>query len=80
MTNRAFGVLAVSGLMGTGGVLMAFFPRAIPRMINAYYSLIRMKSRLAEEDYEKLGVRISGGLFIVFAIYVLIIGWSDLWK
>lgn len=31
-------------------------------------------------DYEKLGVRISGGLFIVFAIYLLIKAWSHLWK
>jgi hypothetical protein len=80
MTNHAFGILAVSGLSGTAGVLMAFFPRAIPQTINAYYALIRMKTRLAVEDSEKLGVRISGGLFIVFAIYVLFIRWSDLWK
>ena len=78
MTNHAFGVLAVSGLTGAAGVLMAFFPRAVPRTINAYWAFLGMKSRLAEGDYEKLGVRVTGGVFIVFAIYLLITQWSNL--
>jgi hypothetical protein len=80
MINKAFGILVGTGLFGTGGVLMAFFPRVIPRMVNANWAFFGMKSRLAEEDYEKLGVRISGGLFIVFAIYILVVRWSDVWQ
>jgi hypothetical protein len=74
MTKHAFGILVVSGLPGMAGILMAFFPRAIPRTINSYWAFFGMKSRLAESDYEKLGVRITGGVFVVFAIYVLIAG------
>jgi hypothetical protein len=80
MTNSTFGVLVGSGLPGTVGVLIAFFPRVIPRTINAYWAFLGAKSRLAEEDSERLGVRITGGGFIVFAICVLVIRWSDLWQ
>ena len=80
MINRTFGILVVAGLPGLGGTLMAFFPRVMPRITNAYWKFFGMKSRLAEEDYEKLGVRISGGFFIAFAVYALIMRWSDLWK
>ncbi len=62
MSNKAFGIIAFSVLLGTVGVLVAFNPRAIPRMTNAYYSLIHMKSRLAEEDYDKVGIRVVGGI------------------
>jgi threonine/homoserine/homoserine lactone efflux protein len=80
MPNHILGVLVVSLLPGTTGVLMAFFPRVIPRTINSYWALLGMKSRLAEEDYEKLGVRVSGGLFVFFAIYVLFAQRSIPWK
>ncbi|MBI5844516.1 MAG: hypothetical protein HZB23_07600 [Deltaproteobacteria bacterium] len=80
MTNDAFGVLVVSGFFGTTGVLLAFFPRAIPRALNAYSELIGMKTRVDVRDNEKLGVRISGGIFIVIAIFVLIKWGSILWK
>jgi len=39
-----------------------------------------MKSRLAEEDYDKVGVRVAGGVLFALALYVLINRWSQLWK
>ncbi len=80
MTNSTFGVLAFSGLLGTVGALVAISPRAIPRMTNAYYALIRMKSRLAEEDYDKVAIRVAGGILFALALYVLIDRWTALWK
>jgi|NGEPerStandDraft_6_1074524.scaffolds.fasta_scaffold116886_2 hypothetical protein len=80
MSNSTFGVLAFCGLLGTVGALVAFNPRAIPRMTNAYYALIRMKSRLAEEDYDKVGIRVAGGLLFFLALWVLVHRWSQLWK
>jgi hypothetical protein len=80
MSNSTFGVIAFCVLLGTIGALVAFNPRAIPRMTNAYYALIRMKSRLAEEDYDKVGVRVAGGVLFALALYVLINRWSQLWK
>lgn len=83
MTDPAFGVLAVFaviGLTGSAGVLIAFFPSVIPRAINAYWAFFGLKSRMDVSDYEKLSVRVAGGLFIVFAIYLLINVWSHLWK
>ena len=41
-------------------------------MTNAYYALIGMKSRLAEEDYNKVGIRIAGGVLFLFAVYVFV--------
>lgn len=80
MTNDAFGVLAVSGFFGTAGVLIAFFPRVIPRALNAYSEFTGMKTKVDVRDNEKLGVRVTGGIFIVIAIFVLIKWGSLLWK
>lgn len=80
MTRNAFGGLAVSGIIGVSGIFMAFFPYAIPRTINAFWALWGMKSRLAVEDYEKPSVRITGGIFILLALYVLIDRWCLLRK
>jgi len=70
--NSAFGVIAFCLLLGTVGALVCLRPRAIPRMTNRYYALIGMKSRLAEEDYDKVGIRIAGGMLFLFAVYVFI--------
>ena len=78
MSNNAFGVVAFSLLLGTIGALVAFYPRAIRRMTNSYYSLIRMKTRLVEDDYDKIGIRVAGGVLFVLALYVLIDRWSQL--
>jgi hypothetical protein len=56
MSSSAFGVVAFSALLGIGA-LVAFNPRAIARMTTAYYALMRMKSRLAEEDYDTIEVK-----------------------
>jgi hypothetical protein len=79
MSNNTFGVIAYSVLTGTVGALVAFNPRAIPRMTNAYYALIRMKSRLEEDDYDKVGIRVTGGIVFVLALYVLVYHFSHLW-
>ncbi len=72
MTNKDFGVIAVCTMLFTMGTILMIKPRLIPRFTNAYYALIRMKSRLAEEDYDKRGVRFAGAAFLLFAIYILI--------
>jgi hypothetical protein len=48
----------------------AFFPRVMPRLTNAYYSRIAMKTRVAEEDYGRLGTRIAGALMLVLGLIV----------
>lgn len=80
MTEQTFGILVAIVLPGAFGFLQAFFPRVIPRMTNALWAAFGMKSRLAEEDYEKVAVRAAGGMAIAFAIFVLITAWHDLWK
>jgi len=80
MSNNAFGVIAFSVVFGSIGALVAFSPRAIPRMTNAYYALIQMKSRLAVEDYDKVSIRVTGGIFFLVALFVLVSRWSQLWK
>lgn len=80
MSNKVFGTIAFSLLLGAVGALVALNPRAIPRMANAYYSLIHMKSRLAEEDYNRVGIRVAGGMLFLLALYVLISRWSQLWR
>ena len=80
MSNNTFGVLAFCLLLGVVGLVVAVNPRAIPRMTNAYYSLIHMKSRLDEDDYNKAGIRVAGGIVFLVAIYVLIERWSQLLK
>lgn len=80
MSNSSFGVIAFCTLLGVVGALVAFYPRGIPRITNAYYALIRMRSRLAEEDYDRMGVRVAGLVLFALAVYVLIDRWSQLWK
>lgn len=80
MSNNSFGILAFCVLLGVVGLVVAVNPRAIPRMTNAYYSLIHMKSRLSEDDYNKTGIRMAGGIIFMVATYVLIERWSQLWK
>lgn len=80
MNNNAFGVLAFCVLLGAIGLLIAAYPRAIPRFTNAYYSLIHMKSRLAEDDYDKVGIRVAGGIGFLLALYVLVDRWPALWR
>jgi hypothetical protein len=80
MTNRALFLLTFVFVSGTTGVLGAFFPRIIPHMTNAYWDFFGIKSRVAEEDYERISVRITGFCFIVVALIALISRWSDIWK
>jgi hypothetical protein len=80
MSNNTFDIIAFCVLLGTIGALVAVNPRAIPRMTNAYYALLRMKSRLVEDDYNKVGIRVAGGALFALALYVLISRWPELWK
>lgn len=60
-------------IIGTAGFLTAFFPRVIPDLTNSYYSLIRAKTRVVVEDYEKLPVRVAGGGILLVEIVWLFI-------
>ena len=72
MTNKDFGVVAVCAFLTAMGIVLMTRPRLIPRFTNAYYALIKMRSRLAEEDYDKKGIRVAGGAFLLFAIYIFL--------
>jgi hypothetical protein len=48
----------------------AFFPNVLPRLTNAYYSRIGMKTRIAEEDYHRVGTRIAGAILLVLGLIV----------
>ena len=79
MISRALFLLTFVFVSGTAGVLTAFFPRIIPRMTNAQWEFFGMKTRVAEGDYERLSVRITGFCFIIFALIALISRWPDIW-
>ena len=78
MTNDAFSVLAFSVILGTIGALVAFYPRALPKITNKYYAFIHMRTRLVEDDYDKLGIRVAGGALFILALYALIARWPSL--
>jgi hypothetical protein len=61
-------VIVALGLFGAMAFCTAFFPHVVPFFTNSYYSLIGMKTRVAEEDYAKLGPRLAGGLMLVAEI------------
>ncbi len=48
----------------------AFFPRVMPRLTNTYYSKNGMKTRVAEEDYDRLPTRIAGAILLVVGLVV----------
>lgn len=52
------------------GFVTAFFPRVMPKLTNAYYSKIGMKTRVAEEDYDRLPTRLAGGALLVVGFIV----------
>jgi hypothetical protein len=65
--GHLFVILALS-LIAAMAFCTAFFPHVVPRLTNSYYSLIGMKTRVAEEDYSKLGSRLAGGFLLVAEI------------
>ncbi len=65
--GHLFVILAL-GLFGVIAFCTAFFPHVVPRLTNSYYSLIGMKTRVAEDDYSKLGPRLAGGLMLIAEI------------
>ncbi len=42
----------------------------MPRLTNAYYSKIRAKTRVAEEDYDRLPTRIAGAILLAVGLVV----------
>ncbi len=52
------------------GFVTAFFPRVMPRLTNAYYSKIGMKTRVAEEDYDRIGTRLAGAVLLALGLVV----------
>ena len=65
--GHLFVILAL-GLFGVMAFCTAFFPHIVPRLTNSYYSMIGMKTRVAEEDYSKLGARVAGGVLLAAEI------------
>jgi hypothetical protein len=42
----------------------------MPKLTNAYYSKIGMKTRVAEEDYDRLPTRIVGAILLIVGLIV----------
>lgn len=62
--DRLFVVFALL-LIGALAFCVAFFPQVFPRLVNSYYSLIGMKTRVAAEDYNKIAVRLAGAIILL---------------
>jgi hypothetical protein len=69
--GRIFPIVALT-VIGTAAFLTAFFPRVLPSLTNSYYSLIRVKTRVAVEDYERTPVRLAGGCILLIEIVWLL--------
>jgi hypothetical protein len=52
------------------GFATTFFPRVMPRLTNAYYSKIGARTRVAEEDYDRLPTRIAGAILLAVGLVV----------
>jgi hypothetical protein len=68
-----FVVVFVLLLIGSLAFCVAAFPRVYPRLINSYYSMIKMKTRVAEEDFNRTGVRMAGGIILIAEVVWLYI-------
>jgi hypothetical protein len=66
---RVIGLLPVL-LFLAAAFVTAFFPRVMPKLTNAYYSKIGMKTRVAEEDYDHLPTRIAGAILLIVGLIV----------
>jgi hypothetical protein len=66
---RLIGLLPVF-LFLAAAFVTAFFPRVMPKITNAYYSKIGMKTRVAEEDYYRLPTRIAGAILLILGLIV----------
>ena len=66
---RVLGLIPVF-LFLAAGFVTAFFPHVMPRLTNAYYSRIRMKTRVAEQDYSRVGTRVAGAVLFVRGLVV----------
>lgn len=66
---RLLGLIPVL-LFLAAGFVTAFYPRVLPRLTNIYYSKIGMKTRVVEEDYERLPTRTAGGILLIIGIFV----------
>jgi hypothetical protein len=66
---RLIGLIPVF-LFLAAGFVTAFFPHVMPRLTNVYYSRIGMKTRVAEEDYNRASTRIAGAVLLVVGLIV----------
>jgi hypothetical protein len=66
---RVIGLLPVL-LFLAAAFVTAFFPRVMPRLTNTYYSKIGMKTRVAEEDYDRLPIRIVGAILLIVGLII----------
>jgi hypothetical protein len=66
---RLIGLLPVL-LFLAAAFVTAFFPRVMPKLTNTYYSRIGMKTRVAEEDFDKLPTRFAGAILLVLGLIV----------
>jgi hypothetical protein len=67
---RVIGRLLPVLLLLAAAFVIAFFPRVMPKLTNAYYSKIGMKTRLPEEDYDHLPTRIVGAILLIVGLIV----------
>ena len=65
---RVLGLIPVF-LFLAAGFVTAFFPHVM-RLTNAYYSRIGMKTRVAEQDYSRVGTRVAGAVLFVRGLLV----------
>ena len=66
---RVVGLLPVL-LFLAAAFVTAFFPRVMPKLTNIYYSKIGMKTRVAEEDGDRLPIRIVGAILLIVGLIV----------
>jgi hypothetical protein len=48
-----------------------FFPRMMPRLTNIYYAKLGAKTRVAEEDYDRLPTRIAGVVLLMVGLVMV---------
>jgi hypothetical protein len=66
---RVIGLLPLL-LFLAAAFVTAFFPRVMPKLTNAYYAKIGMKTRVAEEDYDRLPTRIVDPVLLIVGLIV----------
>jgi hypothetical protein len=74
VVDHLFVVIALL-LIGLLAFCVAFVPPVFPSLVNKYYSLIGMKTRIAQEDYSRVGVRLAGAIILSAELVWLYLRW-----